>query len=340
MVGFVDAVALAIFSLEFAHFLSSFLLPSKPGQSINGLKRGYRWVDQALDFRLAQIAWLCFDYLVLRLIVLAWLTPQISVAWAVVCTAALVGLCFALLYPISVAWSALITPWCEAKAVGHDLQKTLSSHKDLSDNWQPLAQEYVRVTHGFGRLPSIGDVLSDVALTTVNEAVAERADLQGPPRWTTIFLRLGARDFKATLRHFPLLASLIANPRIVGALFSCLEPGVELKPHRGYFKGVLRYHLCLRVSEPESVWLVVDGQRYHWRAGEAVVFDDMYVHSAHNLSSQPRLVLFMDVLRPLPTVLDGINHWIARYSGRHPVSRLIENKVNAWVPPYDHVSPP
>jgi len=75
---------------------------------------------------------------------------------------------------------------------------------------------------------------------------------------------------------------------------------------------------------------MVGGQRYHWQSGEAIVFDDAYVHSAHNPSSHARVVLFLDVLRPLPWGLDAINRGIAAYAGLHPFSAVLESKVKYW----------
>jgi aspartyl/asparaginyl beta-hydroxylase (cupin superfamily) len=46
---------------------------------------------------------------------------------------------------------------------------------------------------------------------------------------------------------------------------------------------------------------MVDGESYHWRDGEGVIFDETLVHSAENLSDQTRLILLCDIERPKPT---------------------------------------
>ena len=57
----------------------------------------------------------------------------------------------------------------------------------------------------------------------------------------------------------------------------------------------------------------VDGQRYTWRDGEAMMFDETYVHSAHNACASGRLVLLCDVERPMrfPWV-QSVNHFFGR----------------------------
>ena len=317
MLAFLDAFALACLGLELANF--GFSLAAWRSSALEFV---YRRVDQWLRYRLQQLAWLSCDYLAIRMVVSAWQSDAFSFWQAFTVSSVLVLLCCALFFPLSFAWGLLIVPWCERRPIGHSLDRCLPTHAGLSESWQDVRNEYLAAAKHFGALPSIDQILNDISI--IDDATPPKA------RWTTLFLRYGGRDFPATMRHFPILAKLMDSPRIVVALFSCLEPGVELKPHRGYFKGVLRYHLCLEVQDRELVWLMVGGQRYHWNSGEAIVFDDAYVHTAHNRSGHSRVVLFLDVLRPLPWGLDAINRGIAAYAGLHPFSAVLELKVNHW----------
>ena len=84
--------------------------------------------------------------------------------------------------------------------------------------------------------------------------------------------------------------------------------------HRDPYAGSLRYHLGLRTSNNDACYIEVDGMRRGWRDGEAMMFDETFVHEAKNDSNVNRLILFCDVERPLhgwlPTVLNRfvINH--------------------------------
>ena len=81
-------------------------------------------------------------------------------------------------------------------------------------------------------------------------------------------------------------------PGVFIAGFSVLLPGAAIRPHVGYSPLVWRSHLCL-YSGGEA-YLDVDGERYNWRTGEAVVFDDTALHSAGNPGTEPRVVLIVD----------------------------------------------
>jgi beta-hydroxylase len=63
----------------------------------------------------------------------------------------------------------------------------------------------------------------------------------------------------------------------------------------------------------DRCFIEVDGERYSWRDGEAVMFDETYLHYAENQSGQNRLILFCDIERPMRfRWAQGINHWLGR----------------------------
>ena len=96
-------------------------------------------------------------------------------------------------------------------------------------------------------------------------------------------------------------------PSVHGAMFATLPPGGRLGAHRDPFAGSLRYHLGLRTPNSDACWIEVDGGRYSWRDGEAVVFDETYVHTAENTTDVTRLILFCDVERPMWEPAGAIN---------------------------------
>ena len=57
----------------------------------------------------------------------------------------------------------------------------------------------------------------------------------------------------------------------------------------------------------------MDGERYSWRDGEGVMFDETYLHYAENQSGQNRLILFCDIERPMRyRWAQAVNHWLGR----------------------------
>jgi aspartyl/asparaginyl beta-hydroxylase (cupin superfamily) len=92
---------------------------------------------------------------------------------------------------------------------------------------------------------------------------------------------------------------------------SILEPGRRLVTHEGPDHGILRYHLALDVPEDtDKCTLIVGNEVRHWYEGEDILFDDTLPHSATNQSDEVRVVLFLDVLRPLQsTCRSYLNAW-------------------------------
>ena len=109
------------------------------------------------------------------------------------------------------------------------------------------------------------------------------------------------------------VALLKTLPTVKAAMFAELPDGGKLNPHRDPFSGSLRYHLGLATPNDDRCYIDVDGERYSWRDGEGVVFDETYIHEAHNKSGQNRIILFCDVVRPLRwRWAEAFNAWFGK----------------------------
>jgi beta-hydroxylase len=115
-------------------------------------------------------------------------------------------------------------------------------------------------------------------------------------------------------------------PSVHGAMFATLPPGGRLGAHRDPFAGSLRYHLGLRTPNSDACWIEVDGKRYSWRDGEAVVFDETYVHIAENATDVTRLILFCDVERPLWGPAAAVNRWVMLHIMRATATQNVEGE--------------
>ena len=109
------------------------------------------------------------------------------------------------------------------------------------------------------------------------------------------------------------VALLKSLPSVHGAMFAALPPGGRLVKHRDPFAGSLRYHLGLVTPNDDRCYLMVDGERYSWRDGEPVMFDETFIHFAENQADTTRIVLFCDIERPLTSrVLTAVNQFVCR----------------------------
>lgn len=108
-------------------------------------------------------------------------------------------------------------------------------------------------------------------------------------------------------------ALLKTMPSVKAAMFAELPPGAILNPHRDPYAGSLRYHLGLVTPNDDACFIEVNQERYSWRDGEAVMFDETYIHWAKNGSQANRIILFCDVERPMRFAwAQSLNRWLGR----------------------------
>jgi beta-hydroxylase len=136
-------------------------------------------------------------------------------------------------------------------------------------------------------------------------------------------------DFLPSARTLcPETTALLAGiPSVHAAMFAVLPPGARLPSHRDPFAGSLRYHLGLSTPNSELCRIFVDGEPYYWKDGEAVIFDETYIHRAENQTDTTRLILFCDVERPLSNWLARfINRWIGRPFARAAATQNMDGE--------------
>jgi aspartyl/asparaginyl beta-hydroxylase (cupin superfamily) len=131
--------------------------------------------------------------------------------------------------------------------------------------------------------------------------------------WAIAPVRYFGTDHPDGRSTSPVLWDLVSrSPEIVGAGYYALEPGTELAAHRGNPVGIARFHLGLRV--PDDCSITVNGAVRRWKPGEWLAFDDSQLHAAVNRSSEPRVVLVLDLEHPDVPVPRGART-IRRVSG-------------------------
>jgi beta-hydroxylase len=171
----------------------------------------------------------------------------------------------------------------------------------LSDNWQMIREEAV----GLLELQKI--------------RAAEKNDDAGfnsffKTGWKRFYLKWYDASHPSAERFCPRTVALLRSiPSVKAAMFAELPPGGKLNMHRDPFAGSLRYHLGLVTPNNDSCFIEVDGQRYSWRDGEGVIFDETFIHWAKNDSDCNRIILFCDIERPMRyRWAQAVNKWLGR----------------------------
>ncbi|WP_440963016.1 lipid A hydroxylase LpxO [Massilia sp. GER05] len=132
--------------------------------------------------------------------------------------------------------------------------------------------------------------------------------------WKRFYLKWYDASHPSAERLCPQTYALLQGiPSVKAAMFAELPPGAKLNPHRDPFAGSMRYHLGLATPNDDRCFIEVDGQRYSWRDGQGVIFDETFIHWAENASDSDRLILFCDVERPMRfRWMQAVNRWLGR----------------------------
>lgn len=133
--------------------------------------------------------------------------------------------------------------------------------------------------------------------------------------WRLLNIKVGNLYTKDALEHFPTLVGILRKvPEVTSCVVSVLEPGIRIPIHVGYYKGIMRYMIPTHIpKDRKNVFLCVNGIKYSWTEGEGVLWDDTFVHKVYNNTDEVRVLIYMDVIRPLDNEsiswLNGINKW-------------------------------
>jgi len=129
--------------------------------------------------------------------------------------------------------------------------------------------------------------------------------------WTRFYLKWYDGPLPSAQQFCPKTVALVESiPSINAAMFTVLPPGARLVKHRDPFAGSLRYHLGLMTPNSPDCFIEVDGESYWWKDGEAVMFDETFIHYAHNQTDTTRVIFFADIERPLT---NPVARWLNRF---------------------------
>jgi aspartyl/asparaginyl beta-hydroxylase (cupin superfamily) len=122
-------------------------------------------------------------------------------------------------------------------------------------------------------------------------------------------------------------------PGLFEAFFSILEGGKSIPAHEGPYRGYIRYHLGLVVPEKNPPSIRLKDQVYTWKEGESILFDDSWNHEVYNKCEEDRVVLIVDIRRPMPQPFDAVNRLAQTIMkpvyGRHILRQLASMKPQA-----------
>ena len=190
----------------------------------------------------------------------------------------------------------------------------------IEANWEVIREELEGVLQDREALPNFQDISKD------------QIEITDDDRWKTFFLYGYGFEAELGVQMCPRTAALMREiPGMTTAMLSILSPRKHILDHRGPYKGVLRYHLGLIVpKEKEKCRIRVGDEVRHWAQGESMVFDDTFNHEVWNDTEETRVVLFVDVLRPLPFPESLVNKLIVKAIAVSPFVQDAKRNQRAW----------
>ncbi len=194
------------------------------------------------------------------------------------------------------------------------------SIKQLEDNWETIKKELDTVLAHPERLPTFHEISKD------------QVNISKDDKWKTFFLYGYGFKNQENCDRCPETTKIIESiPNMMTGFFSILAPGKHIPPHRGPYKGLLRCHLGLQVPEPsEDCWIQVGDETSHWEPGKCIVFDDTYVHQVQNNTDGQRVVLFLDIVRPVRFPGSWLNAFIITLIRWSPYIQDARRNQKAW----------
>lgn len=170
----------------------------------------------------------------------------------------------------------------------------------LRDNWEVMRDEAMALAEN--------DQIS--ASTGMNDAGFNSFFRTG---WKRFYIKWYNDYHPSALEQCPKTVEILKQvPEVKAAMFASLPGGATLKPHRDPFAGSLRYHLGLVTPNDDDCYILVDGEKHSWRDGKDVLFDETFIHEAHNKTEKPRIIFFADIRRPMRNrVVNSINSFVS-----------------------------
>lgn len=191
---------------------------------------------------------------------------------------------------------------------------------ELEANWQTIRRELDGVLQSVHALPNFQDISADQLSITQDNL------------WKTYFFYGYGFKAEQNCARCPETTRLIEQiPAMKTAFFSILLPHKHIGEHRGPYKGLLRYHLGLKVPQPEiACRLRVGQQTRHWQEGRSLVFDDTFPHEAWNGTDKIRVVLFIDFVRPMRFPDAMLNRLMIQLIAWSPYVQSGKDRVREW----------
>ncbi|MBD2092884.1 aspartyl/asparaginyl beta-hydroxylase domain-containing protein [Microcoleus sp. FACHB-1515] len=199
---------------------------------------------------------------------------------------------------------------------------------DLEANWHVIRAELDRVMPHAKDLPNFQDISP------------RQANIADDDRWKTYFFCAFGFRSQHNCDRCPETTKLLEKiPGLKVAFFSILAPGKHIPEHCGKHKGLIRYHLGLKVPEPKTACRIrINGEMAYWEEGKSLIFDDTFPHEVWNETNDYRVVLFLDIARPMRFPMSFVNWAVCQIIALSPIVQVAKGNQTAWEKQFEAIA--
>jgi aspartyl/asparaginyl beta-hydroxylase (cupin superfamily) len=188
------------------------------------------------------------------------------------------------------------------RPVFFDVDATRPELRELDRNFPAIREELVALLPQKQAIPRYHEL--DAVQYNISAEVDPDKD------WKVFYLYAMGEWPEANRASCPKTSALLEKiPGLFQAFFSILDGGKSVPAHSGPYRGYLRYHLGLVVPENNPPTIRIKDQYHTWQEGQSILFDDSWNHEVINHSDGDRVVLIVDIRRPMPLPFDSLNRF-------------------------------
>jgi aspartyl/asparaginyl beta-hydroxylase (cupin superfamily) len=172
-----------------------------------------------------------------------------------------------------------------------DIEKTFPQLLELEQNFDAVKRELVPLLRQRDEMPCYHQI--DPNQNYISGSTSAR--------WNVFMLCFLGQNFADNRAKCPRTCEILDRiPNLFQSFVSILEPGKSVPAHAGPYLGYLRYHLGVKVPEINPPYMRIRDKKHVWQEGISILFDDSWDHEVYNESEGDRVVLIVDILRPMP----------------------------------------
>ena len=191
-----------------------------------------------------------------------------------------------------------------------DIDSTFPALNHVTEHQAIIKEELAAILRAKASIPRYHDI--DLIQFSISGSIDKDKD------WKILMLYAMGERPAVNRSLCPATCALLDKiPDLFQAFFSILDAGKSIPPHTGPYRGYLRYHLALKVPRRNPPSLRVKDQWYVWQEGKAILFDDTHCHEVVNRADDDRVILVVDVLRPMPPLARLVNRLIAQGAAKY-----------------------